>query len=173
MKIWKYSLGQWIKDGYELLDWTDETQEFEDFLKANGFDPSPSFSWGKEYDEHIIFYPLLEDETSWLADIPTMNSSFYFYIPDHPSFLMFKKEYKNIYVRNHQKFIETQYGEFHNIDLISQISICANSSSEYLNFYDKQGEFKDNIEFSLYEAKNGKKFGGKAREWLKENLGIE
>lgn len=165
MKIWTYNLGEWIKDGYELKDWSDETPEFEDFLKVNGFDNNNSFYWGREYYEHIIFYPLIHDETSWLADIPTTNSSFYFYIPDHPSFLNFKKEYKDLYNKKLNKFLEIGFEEFHNINLIAKITVHRNSSKEYLSFYDKDGSKIDSIEFSPK--------CNASEEWLKERSIID
>ena len=95
MKIYKYELGQWIKDGHELLDWDDSMPEYKDFLESNTFSESKSFHWGKEYsdDGHIIFYPQDKDAICWLADIPTTNSSFYFFIPE------FDKSDKNVRIK--------------------------------------------------------------------------
>lgn len=102
MKIHTYKLGNWIQHDYDLPDWPEGIESFEEYLKLCRFYSHP-ISWGSEdEDEHIMFYENIDENdlplgTSWLADIPTISSSFYFYIPNHPSFLMFKKEYKHLY----------------------------------------------------------------------------
>ncbi len=112
MDIDTYKFGEWIFASYELPDWPSHIEQYDDYLKFCGFSPH-SITWGDESDEEIKFYANTDKdgnllETSWLADIPTTNSSYYFYIPNHPSFLLFKKEFKHLYVKQPYDFVDVE-----------------------------------------------------------------
>lgn len=173
MKIWIYDLGKWIPDGYELKDWKDG-HEYEDYLKDNGFSLRNSFRWGKEFDENIVFYPLEEDDTAWLVDFPTINSSVYFYIPNHPSFLMFKKEYKHIYDIKSNNFIKVDDGVIVNKNLI--FTVTRHSWSDHCTYkLNMQNDeyYQKTFSYHLKNSKGQLISDGSNCEWLNQNFGID
>jgi hypothetical protein len=169
MKIWTYNLGVWIPDSYELKEWQDG-HEFNDYLKDNGFS-SHSFQWGKEFDENIIFYPKEEDDKEWLADIPTTNRSFYFYIPNHPSFLFFKKEYKHLYDLKSNNFIEVDNRVVLNKNFITTISEHCWSDHCSYKLHMQDDEYHQKTFNYHHKNSKGQLISDESnREWLHQNF---
>jgi hypothetical protein len=129
MKIWVYNLGNWIKDGYELLDWTENEKNQQDFLKKNGFNEYCLKSLGSVESNQVEIYSN-EDEDIFLADIPTVDFSFYFLIPNYPSYLMYLTEYKNLYEIKKPDLIQIYDGNWITKQSITQIKLENNNKSE-------------------------------------------
>jgi hypothetical protein len=174
MKIWMYSLGEWIKDGYELLDWNDDEDESNWFTR-NGFDTYFREKIGKREDLNCItfFESSIQDneQTLFLCRIPSMVKDFYFFIPDMPSFLIFKKEYGVLFVR--PILIKDSSGHYLPLNSIKNFRISKRTSSECLTMSHSEYGEDEICSWDFVEDDKGKKYcRNKAEEWLLDRFEI-
>lgn len=173
-KIWKYDLGKWIEDGYELPDWVDDT-EFSDYLELCGFYPHCAFKWGED-GNGICFYEKYNGN-QFFCNLDHDHNVFHFYIPNMPSFLMFKKEYSDSFCISQTKFARIDDLSLLNKDKIVEMNLCFFKERQTITFRIDDGTPEGLVhtkEFCMSKRYDGKLvYIQDAKEWIKENLNYE
>lgn len=178
MKIWMYDLGSWIKDGYEIKDRTNEnfsSDELSDYIDSLGF-LYGGFTLGGGCDERIKFHPNKSWDNSYLCETSDLFvNDFVFYIPNYPSLLEFRREYRFIYTKNYPDFIEVDNDDLINVKKIINIKkkYGRESASLYFNIEGSDHQYIKHFKYERDEVtKKIINSGPCSINWLIDNLRV-